>query len=109
MTLQVHVPKPSSADGKKVASNKPVSVFIEIDGLQVRPRDTMWVVFNQKQVPVSAFPNDVNIKTDVARAARSYWMGSTEAILALNAGYSIRLVTLKEFISTVAAQMRPEN
>lgn len=92
-----------------MAPTKKTFTRIEVDGEQVRPREAMWIVYNPKGIPVSAFPSDAATQDNIPRAARAYWVGDTNAIIALNRGYSIRLTTMKKFISTIAAQMKPES
>lgn len=81
---------------------------ITVDGKDIRPKDAWWVVFDPEDNPVKAFPSDVNIKTDIARACRIAWMGDTPAILALNEGHHIELMTQARFLRTVAPHL-PES
>lgn len=83
----------------------PDFVTVTLNGQEVRPKDTTWVVWDPQGEPVGYFESDTSIRTDVARAARVYWSGSTPAILALNEGYKITLVTNRTFLREVAAKL----
>lgn len=85
------------------------TVFLELDGEQVRPKDAMWIVRNPAGVPVHFFTSDITIGDDVSSAARVHWMGSTPALWALNAGYRLELISPKRFIKEVAKDLREDD
>jgi len=93
---------PSARNRKK---SGPRLAHIEVDGQQVRPRDAMWVVYDPDKNPVDMFPSDTVTRDNVARAARAYWMGDTEAILALNQGYHLELMTKAAFVTNVSHRL----
>lgn len=84
-------------------------IFIELDGEEVRPKDAMWIVYNPKGVPVNFFTSDVATLDDVSRAARVFWVGGTDAIKALNLGYSLELVSPNRFIKEIAKNLREDD
>lgn len=80
-------------------------VTISLNGEQVRPVDTYWVIFNPEGTPTEFRQNDVNMRDSVARAARTMFYGDTAAIEQLNQGWRIRLVSRKEFLADIAPKM----
>lgn len=100
---------PSTRAEKKVTNplGRAVSV-ITLDGQDVRPKDAFWVVWNPEGDPVDAFPSDAVIRDSVARAARTYWVGDTPAINALNNGWRLSLVSKRTYVRTIAARL-PED
>lgn len=89
----------------KAAHANPRTAYVEVNGEKVRPKDAYWVVLNPANKPVDFFTSDVNIRDNVASAARQHWMGDTAALLALNSGYHLFLVTKAEFVREVAPKM----
>lgn len=99
---------PPRVKGKFAEGSGREFATIVIDGQDVRPKDAMWVVTNPDGVVVDGFASDVSTRDDISRAARSYWSGQTEAILALNAGWRIKIVTRRTFLRDIAPKMQPE-
>lgn len=99
----------SRAVGSARPSAAQRTVFLELDGEQVRPRDAQWIVYNPAGVPVHFFASDITIGDDVSSAARTHWMGSTPALWALNAGYRLELMSQKRFISEIARNLRDDD
>lgn len=95
--------------GKRGAGNTQYNRIqtIEVDGQMVRPVECMWVVYDPEGVPRNAFPSDVQMKLDVARAARSNWYGDTNAIIKLNQGWHLDIMTMKRFLAEVAPKIVP--
>lgn len=98
-----------------MASEKQL-MYVELDGERLRPRDTIFVVFNPAGVPVGTVPG-ANVAKDsrviaegylVARAARAYWLSENVALEKLNEGYCIRHMTFVRFCTELAAKMQPE-
>lgn len=80
---------------------------IHVDGVEMRPKDAMWVFYNPKGVPYSATSSDLATLDSVAAAARKHWFGGSEAIEKLNAGYRVKLMPATAFYKDVAAKMDP--
>lgn len=96
----------ASVAGDKHPQSKLIT--INVDGQDVRPRDAWWVVFDPKGEPLQAFTSDAVLRDNLPRAARMAWSGDTAAILALNEGHRIQLMTQKRFLREVAPKL-PEN
>lgn len=89
---------PKHTNGREMA-------VINLNGVDVRPVDTYWVTYNPEGLPSEFRQNDVNIRDNVARAARVMFFGNTAAIEQLNAGWRIRLVGKTEFLTKIAPLM----
>lgn len=85
------------------------TLFIKVDGEEIRPKDAMWIVYDPQDVPVDFFTSDIATLDDVSRAARVYWMGDTPALKALNLGFHLELVSPKRFMKEIARNMRENN
>lgn len=85
-------------NGKKVAT-------IFVNGEEVRPRDTVFVVWNPDGVPVGSVAGSVNFMDKLDAGARAYWAGPTGAILALIAGYKITLHTARDYAANIASRV----
>jgi len=88
-----------------VAANGKPFKTITVDGEVMRPTAAWWVVFGPDGKPLKAFPSALNIMDNIATAARVAWYGNSEAILALNAGHRIELMSSRRFFKTVAPDL----
>jgi len=80
-------------------------ITIQVDGEATRPTEAWWVVYSPEDKPVKAFPSDTITGDNIARAARVAWYGDTAAILALNEGHRIELMSQKRFLKTVSQHL----
>lgn len=80
---------------------------IVVDGKEVRPVECMWVVTDPQGTPRKAFPSDTSTRDNVARAARVNWFGDSNAIVALNEGWHLEIMTINRFVTEVAGKMVP--
>ena len=108
------LPRSVRGTGSTVGKNPKVSpgartVFLTVEGEQVRPKDAFWIVYNPAGTPIDFFSSELNIGDDVASAARSYWLGAGPALHAMNAGYRMKLVTQKTFIKDIARNLREDD
>lgn len=76
---------------------------ITLDGVEMRPRDAVFVVYGPGGVIDGTLPSNHELMDSIPRAARAYWMGDSPAIENLNRGYRIVLMSSEMYRNTIAA------
>lgn len=90
------------ANGRKLLT-------IQLNGEEVRPVDTHFVIFNPADVPIGAVQSNHALRDSIAKAARTFWKNEDVALNKLNDGYHIEQMRSTDFYVTHAANLSPEN
>lgn len=78
------------------------AVTIVVDGIEMRPRDAMFVFYNPEGVPAAHMPSDSTKLDHLTRAARSHWYSTDAALLALNEGWRVEIMSTVRFLKEIA-------
>lgn len=78
---------------------------IAVNGEQLMFREIVFVVFNPDGKAVDYVESTASIRDSIARAARTHWVGDTNAIEKLNDGWRIKIMSKKDMLKNHGADL----